>query len=170
MEACLHFRGAALNASEAGISRATECLRFTLHCGSEGDHSSPVGTEGHRPAGVFWLLEERISIRDAEILSAGKIAESPKFSGEEGLSLQTAICLIERSELWMRRGLAFWWECSEAERRQNDNLLIPLCPLRASLLTAVLSEVLPGVLYVRGIQLEFEDLLAVLRFSPVRLE
>ena len=24
MEACLHFRGAALNASEAGISRATE--------------------------------------------------------------------------------------------------------------------------------------------------
>ena len=25
MEACLHFRGAALNASEAGISRATEC-------------------------------------------------------------------------------------------------------------------------------------------------
>ena len=31
----------------------------------------------------------------------GKIAESPKFSGEEGLSLQTAICLIERSELWI---------------------------------------------------------------------
>ena len=25
-----------------------------------GDHSSPVGTEGHRPAGVFWLLEEEI--------------------------------------------------------------------------------------------------------------
>ena len=47
MEACLHFRGAALNASKAGISRATECWRSTPHCGSEGDHSSPVGTEGH---------------------------------------------------------------------------------------------------------------------------
>ena len=31
----------------------------------------------------------------------GKIAESPKFSGEEDSSLQTAVCLIERSELWM---------------------------------------------------------------------
>ena len=47
MEACLHFRGVALNASEAGISRATECWRSTPHCGSEGDYSSPVGTEGY---------------------------------------------------------------------------------------------------------------------------
>ena len=39
---------------------------------------------------------------------------------------------------------------------------------RASLLTAVLAEVLPGVLCVRGVQREFEDLLAVLIFSPVR--
>ena len=39
---------------------------------------------------------------------------------------------------------------------------------RASLLAAVLAEVLPGVLFVRGIQREFEDLLAVLIFSPVR--
>ena len=40
--------------------------------------------------GVLWLQEERISIRDAEIFAVGKIAESPKFSGNEGLSLQTA--------------------------------------------------------------------------------
>ena len=39
---------------------------------------------------------------------------------------------------------------------------------KASLLTAVLAEVLPGVLFVRGLQREFEDLLAVLIFSPVR--
>ena len=39
-------------------------------------------------------------------------------------------------------------------------------PIRASLLTAVLAEVLPGVLYVRRVQREFEDLLAVLIFSP----
>ena len=39
---------------------------------------------------------------------------------------------------------------------------------RASLLTACPAEVLPGVLCVRGVQREFEDLLAVLIFSPVR--
>ena len=39
---------------------------------------------------------------------------------------------------------------------------------RASLLTACPAEVLPGVLFVRGVQREFEDLLAVLIFSPVR--
>ena len=33
---------------------------------------------------------------------------------------------------------------------------------------SLLAEVLPGVLFVRGIQREFEDLLAVLIFSPVR--
>ena len=36
------------------------------------------------------LLEERISIRDAEIFAFGKIAESPKFSGEDDSSLQTS--------------------------------------------------------------------------------
>ena len=40
--------------------------------------------------------------------------------------------------------------------------------LMASLLTTVLAEVLPGVLCVRWVQREFEDLLAVLIFSPVR--
>ena len=35
-------------------------------------------------------FERRISIRDAEILSVGKIAESPKFSGEEDSSLLTS--------------------------------------------------------------------------------
>ena len=40
--------------------------------------------------------------------------------------------------------------------------------LMASLMTTVLAEVLPGVLCVRGVQREFEDLLAALIFSPVR--
>ena len=39
--------------------------------------------------------------KDAEILSVGKIAESARFAEEEDLSLKTAVCLIERSELWM---------------------------------------------------------------------
>ena len=37
-----------------------------------------------------------------------------------------------------------------------------------NLLTACPAEVLLGVLCVRGVQREFEDLLAVLIFSPVR--
>ena len=44
-------------------------------------------------------IVRRISIRDAEILSVGKIAEFTKFAGEKDESLQTAVCLIERSEL-----------------------------------------------------------------------
>ena len=39
--------------------------------------------------------------KDVEILSVGKIAESARFVEEEDLSLKTAVCLIERSELWM---------------------------------------------------------------------
>ena len=39
--------------------------------------------------------------KDAEILSVGTIAESARFAEEEDLSLKTAVCLIERSELWM---------------------------------------------------------------------
>ena len=39
---------------------------------------------------------------------------------------------------------------------------------RASLLTAPLAEVLPGVLIVQWVQREYVDLLAVLIFSPVR--
>ena len=46
----------------------------------------------------FWG-GEKILEKDAEILSVGKIAESARFAEEEDLSLKTAICLIERSEL-----------------------------------------------------------------------
>ena len=53
---------------------------------------------------------------------------------------------------------------ADADWQSSDTAL----PIRVSLLTAVLAEVLPGVLCVRGVQREFEDLLAVLIFSPVR--
>ena len=43
-------------------------------------------------------LEERISIRDVEIFAVGKIAESPRFSGEEDSSLQTAFPLYILAE------------------------------------------------------------------------
>ena len=60
-------------------------------------------------------IVRRISIRDAEILSVGKIAEFAKFAG-------------------------------------GGRLKSP---------DAVLVEVLPGILCVRGVQREFEDLLKV---------
>lgn len=62
------------------------------------------------------------------------------------------------------RGLTECRSAADAGWQSSDTVL----PIRASLLTAVLAEVLPGVLCVRGVQREFEDLLAVLIFSPVR--
>lgn len=62
------------------------------------------------------------------------------------------------------RGLTGCRSVAEAAWQSSDTAL----PIRASFLTAVLAEVLPGVLFVRWVQREFEDLLAVLIFSPVR--
>ena len=68
-------------------------------------------------AGVLWLQEERISIRDAEIFAVGKIAESPKFSGEEDSSLQTAFpyhILAEGGDIIDRRIVDIILEPAEA--------------------------------------------------------
>ena len=74
--------------------------------------------------------------------------------------------IIERSELWMGRGLTGCRSVADADWQSSDTAL----PTRASLLTAVLAEVLPGVLCVRGVQREFEDLLAVLIFCGVQYD
>ena len=76
-------------------------------------------------------------------------------------------CLFNRAERVMNgRGLTGCRSATDADWQSSDTAL----PIRASLLTAVLAEVLPGVLFVRGVQREFEDLLAVLIFSPLRWE
>jgi len=62
------------------------------------------------------------------------------------------------------RGMTGCRSEADAAWQSSDTAL----PIRASLLTACPAEVLPGVLCVRGVQREFEDLLAVLIFSPVR--
>ena len=62
------------------------------------------------------------------------------------------------------RGLTGCRSAADAGWQSSDSAP----PIRASLLTAVLAEVLPGVLFVHGVRREFEDLLAVLIFSPVR--
>ena len=64
------------------------------------------------------------------------------------------------------RGLTECRSAADAGWQSSDTAL----PIRASLLTACPAEVLPGVLFVRWIQREFENLLADLIFSPVRWE
>ena len=72
--------------------------------------------------------------------------------------------LFNRAEGVMNgRGLTGCRSVAEAAWQSSDTAL----PIRASLLTACPAEVLPGVLFVRWVQREFEDLLAVLIFSPV---
>ena len=73
---------------------------------------------GALTAGVLWLLEERISIRDAEIFAGGKIAESPRFSGEEDSSLQTAFpfyILAEGGDIIDRKRIDILLELAETE-------------------------------------------------------
>ena len=84
----------------------------------------PCGDRGALQAWVLRLLGEQILEKNAEILSVGKIAESARFAEEEDLSLKTADCLTERSELWMEED----WQDAGAQRMQAGNLLIPLCP------------------------------------------
>mgnify|MGYP003291711930 CR=1 FL=1 len=62
---------------------ATECWRSTPHCGSEGDHSSPVGTEGHNKLESFGFWRRKFCIKNVEIFAVGKIAEFARFAGGE---------------------------------------------------------------------------------------
>ena len=67
--------------------------------------------------------------------------------GEKDESLQTAVplyILAEGGDIVDGKRIGVLMECSGAERRQNDNLLIP-CAIRASLLTACPAEVLTGL-------------------------
>jgi len=82
-----------------------------------------VGTEGHRPAGVFWLLEEQILEKDAEILSVGKIAEFAKFAGGKRRKSPDR-CLFNRAERVMDgRGLTGCRSVAEAAWQSSDTAL-----------------------------------------------
>ena len=100
MEACLHSRGAALNASEAGILRASV---------DEGQLRTAVAKAiilplwGPRGITSWSLLAflggRKFCIKNAEILSVGKIAEFARFAGGERRKSPDLISLYERSEL-----------------------------------------------------------------------
>ena len=80
MEACLHFRGAALNASKAGISRATED-EGPLRTAVAKAIILPLWGLGHNMLESFGFWRRKFCIKNAEILSVGKIAEFAKFAG-----------------------------------------------------------------------------------------
>ena len=96
MEACLHFRGATLNA---------------------------------RPAGVFGLLEEEILHKERRDFvrrqnrGVRKICRGRKTKVSRQLFIFHI--LAEGGDIVDGKRIGVLMECSGAERRQNDNLLIP---------------------------------------------
>ena len=88
----------------------------------------------------FW--RRKFCIKNAEILSVGKIAEFAKFAGGERRKSPDR-CLFNRAERVMNgRGLTECRSAADAGWQSSDTAL----PIRASLLTACPAEVLPGVL------------------------
>ena len=109
------------------------------------------------------MWRRKFCIKNAEILSVGKIAEFAKFAGGKRRKSPDRYLFNRAKRVMNGRGLTECRSVADAGWQSSDTAL----PIRASLLIAVLAEVLPGVLFVRGVQREFEDLLAVLIFSPV---
>ena len=82
MEACLHFRGAALNASEAGISRATKD-EGPLRTAVAKAIILPCGAGGIDQLESFDFRRREILHKNVEIFAVGKIAEFARFAGGE---------------------------------------------------------------------------------------
>ena len=132
MEACLHFRGAALNASEAGISRATEDDGPLRTAVAKAIILPLWGLRGIDQLESFGFWRRKFCIKNVEILSEGKIAEFAKFAGGERRKSPDR-CLFNRAERVMNvRGLTGCRSVAEAAWQSSDTAL----PHRASLLTA----------------------------------
>ena len=125
MEACLHFRGAALNASEAGISRATkgDCPLCTAVAKAV---ILPLwGPRGIDQLESFGFWRRKFCIKNAEIFAVGKIAEFAKFAGGKRRKSPDRYLFYRAERALTVKRIGVLLECSEAERKQNDNLLIP---------------------------------------------
>ena len=59
---------------------------------------SPVGIEGHNKLESFGFWGRKFCIKNAEILSVGKIAEFAKFAGGKRRKSPDSFSLTERSE------------------------------------------------------------------------
>ena len=74
----------------------------------------------------FW--RRKFCIRNVEILTVGKIAEFAKFAGgkrRKSPDRFVLYILAKGEDIVDGKRIGVLMECSGAERRQNDNLLIP---------------------------------------------
>ena len=82
-----------------------------------------MGTEGHRPAGVFWLLEEEILHKERRDFVRRQIAEFAKFAGGERRKSPDRY-LFNRAERVMNvRGLTGCRSVAEAAWQSSDTAL-----------------------------------------------
>ena len=99
------------------------CGSFTDE-GSKDDHSSPVGTEGYDKLESFGFWGRKFCIKNAEILSVGKIAEFAKFAGgkrRKSPDRFTFTSWPKAGMLLMGGLLTLCWSL----RKHNDNSPIP---------------------------------------------
>ena len=89
-----------------------------------GDHS-PLWGRGHCKLESFGFWGRKFCIKNVEILSVGKIAEFAKFAGGKRRKSPDRFCLIRAAASYGWKRIVVLLECSEAERKQNDILLIP---------------------------------------------
>ena len=83
---------------------------------------------GHYKLESFGFWGRKFCIKNAEILSVGKIAEFAKFAGgkrRKSPDRFVLYILAKGEDIVDGKRIGVLMECSGAERRQNDNLLIP---------------------------------------------
>ena len=76
----------------------------------------------------FGFRGRKSCIKNVEILTVGKIAEFARFAGGERRKSPdrfSLYILAEGGDIVDGKRIGVLMECSGAERRQNDNLLIP---------------------------------------------
>ena len=87
-----------------------------------------MGIEGHNKLESFGFWRRKFCIKNAEILSVGKIAEFAKFAGgkrRKSPDRFSLYILAEGGDIVDGRIVDFMLECSGAERRQKSNSPIP---------------------------------------------
>ena len=88
----------------------------------------PCGVGGIDQLESFDFRRREILHRNVEILAVGKIAEFARFAGGERRKSPDRCflyILAEGGDIIDGKRIGVLMECSGAERRQNDNLLIP---------------------------------------------
>ena len=90
-----------------------------------GDHS-PLWGRGHRPAGVFWLSGEEILHKERRDFGRRQNRGVRKICRRRKTKVSRPLLFNRAERVLIVKRIGVLEECSEAERSQNDNLLIPL--------------------------------------------